>query len=120
MIFATFSDSDSSQDPFGGLPWDRDAIRTAFGLGQFDHASPSPYLLFRYHSAEPPSLTLHRPTIADAGTFSHFRPGSSAKAKWGLTCPLTPNSRKLPAMPELVHQQIVGDRLVFPYEVTSP
>lgn len=120
MIFATFNDSDSTQDPFGGLPWDRDAIRTAFGLGQFDHASPSPYLLFRYHSAEPPSLTLHRPSIADAGRFSHFRPVNSAKAKCGFTRPLEPNLRKLSAKPELVHQQIIGDRLVFPYEITTP
>lgn len=119
MIFCTFNDLDSAQDPFDGLPWDREAVRTTYGLGQKEHNTSTPYLLFRYHSAEPPSLTLHRPTIADAGTFSHFRPGGSAKAKWGFTCPLAPNVRSLPAKPELIHQQIVGERLVFPYEITT-
>jgi hypothetical protein len=119
VIFATFNDADSSGDPFDGLPWDRDAVRTALGLGQPEHNSPDPYLLFRYHSTEPPALPLHRPTIADAGTFSHFRPGKSAKAKWGYTHPVPPNSRKLSAMPELVHKQITGIRVVFPYTVTA-
>lgn len=119
VIFATFNDADTTGDPFDGLPWDRDAIRTALGLGQTEHNSPDPYLLFRYHSSEPPELPLHRPTIADAGTFSHFRPAKSAKAKWGATHPVPPNSRNLPAMPELAHKQITGIRVVFPYTITA-
>lgn len=117
VIFATFDDTDSSQDPFADLPWDRDAIRTVLGLGH--HSSLDPYILFRYQSSEPPDLPLHRPTVADAGTISHFRPGSSANAKWGRSLPIPPNSRGLPSKPELVHQKIAGDRLVFPYEVTA-
>jgi hypothetical protein len=118
VIFATFNEADSLQDPFSDLPWDRDAIRTSLGLGQSEHNSPDPYILFRYHSSEPPDLPLHRPTIADAGTFSHFRPERTAKAKWGRTFPLPPNSRGLPAKPEVIHKQIAGNRLDFPYEVT--
>lgn len=120
VIFATFNELDRAGDPFAGLPRDRAGIRTALGLGQPDHATPDPYLLFTYASDEPPSLPLHRPTIADAGDFSHFRPGKSAKDKCGWTFPLPPNSRKLPAKPELIHKQIIGDRLVFPYEISAP
>jgi hypothetical protein len=119
VIFATFNESDSTQDPFDGLPWDRDAIRTALGLGQSSHSTHEPYFLFRYLSSEPPDLPLHRPTIADAGTFSHFRPVNSSKAKWGSTCPIPPNNRKLPAKPELIHKQITGVRVEFPYEITA-
>lgn len=119
VIFATFNEGDASGDPFDGLPWDRDAIRTALGLGQPEHNSPDPYLLFRYRSSEPPTLPLHRPTIADAGTFCYFRPVKSAKAKWGNTHPVPPNARKLPAKPELVHRQITGIRVDFPYTITT-
>jgi len=119
VIFATFNDADSTGDPFDGLPWDRDAIRTALGLGQPEHNTPDPYLLFRYHSSEPPALPLHRPTIADAGTFSHFRPVKSATAKWGSTHPIPPNNRNFPAKPELAHKQITGVRVAFPYDMTA-
>lgn len=119
VIFATFNETDSTQDPFDGLPRDRDAIRTALGLGQSNHSTHDPYFLFRYLSSEPPDLPLHRPTIADAGTFSHFRPVSSSKAKWGRTYPIPPNRRNLPAKPELIHQQITGVRVEFPYEITA-
>lgn len=120
VIFATFNDTDSKGDPFGGLPRDRDAIRTALGLGFPNHGSPDPYLLFIYTSDEPPALPLHRPTVADAGDSSYFRPGKTEVEKWGSTLPLKPNPRKLPPRPELVHKQITGTRLVFPYEITSP
>ncbi len=119
VIFATFNETDSTQDPFDGLPWDRDAIRTALGLGQSNHGTHDPYFLFRYLSSEPPDLPLHRPTIADAGTFSHFRPVNSSKAKWGSICPIPPNNRNLPAKPELIHKQITGVRIEFPYEITA-
>ena len=118
VIFATFNDADSSQDPFVDLPWDQESIRTALGLGHF-RSNTAPFLLFRYHSSEPPDLPLHRPTIADAGSFSHFRPERSTRAKWGRTCPIPPNSRGLPSMPEVIHKQIAGDRLDFPYQVTA-
>jgi len=119
VIFATFKEADSTGDPFDGLPWDRDAIRTALGLGQPEHNTPDPYRLFRYHSTEPPALPLHRPTIAEAGTFSHFRPVESATAKWGSTHPIPPNSRKLSGKPELAHKQITGIRVAFPYAITA-
>jgi hypothetical protein len=120
VIFATFNESDTSDDPFANLPRDRESIRTALGLGHPSHASPDPYLLFTYTGAEPPELPIHRPTISDAGDFPHFRPVKSSTAKWGLTGPLSPNPDNLPPRPEVVHKQIVGDRLVFPYEITIP
>lgn len=118
VIFATFNEADTSDDPFANLPRNRESIRTALGLGQASHASPDPYLLFTYTSVEPPQLPIHRPTISDAGDFPHFRPVKSSTAKWGLTGPLSPNPANLPPRPEVVHKQIVGDRLVFPYEIT--
>lgn len=120
VMFATFNEADTSDDPFANLPRDRESIRTALGLGHSSHASVDPYLLFTYTSDEPPQLPIHRPTISDAGDFPHFRPVKSSTAKWGLTGPLSPNPANLPPCPEVVHKQIVGDRLVFPYEITSP
>ena len=120
VIFATFNDADPGGDPFGGLPRDRDAIRTALGLGFPSHQSPDPYLLFIYVADEPPALPLRRPSVADAGDSSFFRPAKTAADKWGITRPLRPNPRKLPPRPELVHEQITGTRLVFPYDITSP
>ena len=117
VIFATFGDTDPMSEPFHGLPRDREAIRTALGLGK--HTSMDPYLLFTYVTHQPPALPLYRPTVADAGDFSYFRPGKDVADKWGMTHPLTPNPRNLPARPELVHEQITGARLVFPYEITS-
>lgn len=118
VIFATFNEADTSDDPFANLPRDRESIRTALGLGQASHASPDPYLLFTYTSAEPPQLPIHRPTVSDAGDFPHFRPVKASTAKWGLTGPLSPNPANLPPRPEVVHKQIIGDRIVFPYEIT--
>ncbi len=120
VIFATFNQNNTADDPFAGLPQDRESIRTALGLGHTSHSSPDPYLLFTYTSDEPPNLPIHRPTIADAGDFCHFRPAKSSAAKWGFTGPLAPNPQNLPPCPEVVHKQIVGVRLVFPYNLSTP
>ncbi len=120
VTFATFNEADSTLDPFSDLPMDTDAIRTALGLGQDDHTSSSPYLLFRYDPESPSHLSLHRPSIADAGTFSYFRPAPSVKNKYGQTLPIAPNKRGLPSKPEIIHSQASAAHLVFPYHITTP
>ncbi|MCF7730530.1 MAG: hypothetical protein K9N23_02540 [Akkermansiaceae bacterium] len=116
IVWATFSPPPDS-NPFTGLPQDTAAVRTSLGLGCADETTP--FILFQYHPDSASSLTLHRPTVADAGTYHHFRPNPNPTASWGFTHPLSPNPRKLKGRPELVHPQITGKFLVFPYLLTS-
>lgn len=106
-----------TEDPFAGLPRDTSSIRIALGLGAED--STRPFLLLNYEAGDESSLSLHRPTIADAGTYSYFRPVSDPAAKCGLTHPLSPNPRRLKGRPEVVHKQISGKSMVFPYSLTT-
>lgn len=87
IIWACF-DQKSSDKPFVGLPLDTSSIRVALGLGCAD--SVSPFLLLTYEATSASEIPLHRPSVADAGTYSYFRPSSDPDAKWGLTHPLTP------------------------------
>jgi hypothetical protein len=118
-VFATFDPKSPANDPFESIPKDYDAVRTVLGLGHHPPVSPAPYLLFTYSTSEPPHFPLHRPSAADAADFPHYRPRHSPSVKWGMTKPVAPNSRNLPARPEVVHAEITGARLVFPYQITS-
>jgi hypothetical protein len=117
IIFASFSEDPADSSPFAGLPTDTDSVRIAFGLGH--HLPPEPYILFSYQSGSATDLPLHRPTVADAGPLPFFRPLSDEAAKWGKTHPLLPNLRSLKGRTDLVHKQITGANLVFPYQLTT-
>lgn len=113
LIWATFKEDAPTEDPFHHLPCRTEAIRTALGLG---HCSETETLVLLTWRREGPwaTLALHRPTVADAATFPWYRPVSDPAASWGYTKPLAPNPAALPPCPEVVHQVITGETIVFP------
>lgn len=115
-IWATFSESSLDQ-PFDGLEPTSKNIRIALGLGHID--SESQFILLTYGSHDHETLPLHKPTITDAGSYFYFCPNPNSSAQWGLTQPLKPNPDNLCGRPELIHQEITGSSLVFPYLFTT-
>lgn len=111
LIWATFDAEDTSRDPFDRLPPTAAAVRCALGLGF--HKRGEPIVALTYRSSPPThGLPLHRPTIADANTYSFYRPHADPKSPWGFTAPVNPNPDGLLGMPELVHAQVTGAALI--------
>lgn len=117
VTFTSFNETSGELDPFAGLPLDTSSIRIAFGLGHLD--TTGRFILLSYGTGASPDLPLHRPSIADACSFSYFRPHPDENARVGRTHPLSPNPRRLKSRPELVHKQISGSTLKFPYQLTA-
>lgn len=117
LIWATFSEDMPSENPFANLPCRTEAIRTALGLGHCPETETLVLLTWRREDrwAE---LALHRPTVADAAAYPWYRPVSDASAKWGYTQPLAPNPDSCRACPEVVHEVITGETIVFPVSLT--
>jgi len=92
---------------------DTDGMATCLGLGCDN--DPTPFIVIQYEMSASSSPSLHKPTVADARTYSYFRPNKSASDHWGMTEPLKVNPKKHKGRPELVHSQITGQSLVFPY-----
>jgi hypothetical protein len=116
-VWGTF-ESSSRDDPFFGIPADTASIRTALGLG-FAREDAEPFVLLRWRTEPPAGVSLHRPTIADAGTYHYFRPNPDQASPYGKTHPLLPNPDGLDGCPEVVQRKITGNSLVFPYHLTS-
>jgi hypothetical protein len=115
LIWATFDEQSPSCDPFERLPPSHDAIRTALGLGH----SNSDQLLLLTWDHEPTASPLHRPTVADAGGYTFYRPRPEADAHWGLTSPLLPNPSALAPQPEVVLAEISSHSLRLPFRVVT-
>jgi hypothetical protein len=111
ILWGTFS-LPPDTDPLAGMPLDTDGITTCLGLGCDN--DPAPFIVMQYEISDPSSPSLHKPTVADAGTYSFFRPSKSPGDHWGMTEPLKANPKKHKGRPELVHPQITGQSLVFP------
>ena len=115
VIWATFNVSDGNVDPFAGLPSRRDALCTALGLG---HHLDAELLVLTYRSEAPThGKKLCRPTVADASAHTFYRPHSDVSTCWGYTKPLELNPDGLEPMPEVVHAQVDGAGLIFPYQI---
>lgn len=115
IIWATFNLPDTNKDPFSVLPRTAAAITCALGLG---YHLDTDIAVIIYGSSEPShGQPLYRPTIADAGSYSFFRPSIDPSAYHGYTKPLDPNINTLPPMPEVVHAQITGTALIIPYYI---
>lgn len=115
LMWGTFHLADSSLDPFSCLPERSAAVRCAMGLGRHPDAD---ILVLTYTTAAPAhGLPLHRPTVADANTYAAYRPHHDPAAHHGYTAPLAPNADSLPPMPEVVHRQVGGAALIFPYRI---
>lgn len=113
LIWATFRDGDPDADPFEHLPKRTEAIRTALGLGECPETET--LVLITWRREGPWSkLAVYRPTVADAEMYSWYRPLPDPTSPWGFTAPLPPNVTSLPACPEVVHEVIAGETLVFP------
>lgn len=112
ILWATFSRPPET-DPLAGMPRDTDGVAICLGLGCSN--DPAPFIVMQYEMSAASSPPLHKPTVADAGTYSFFRPSTDPSAHCGMTEPLKKNPRNLSGRPELVHSQISGKSLVFPY-----
>jgi hypothetical protein len=112
ILWATFS-LPPGTDPLAGMPQDTDGITICLGLGCYSNTAP--FIVMQYEMSPPSSPSLHKPTIADAGTYSFFRPSASQTDHWEMTEPLQPNPKGHRGRPELVHSQITGQSLIFPY-----
>lgn len=113
LIWATFREDDPNDDPFLLLPKRTEDIRTALGLGECSETETLVLLTWRREGSLA-TLAVHRPTVADAEMYCWYRPVPDATAKWGSTAPLPPNALGFPACPEVVHEVITGETLVFP------
>ena len=115
VIWATFDDSEGNSDPFARLPSRMAPVRTALGLG---FHTDRELLVLKYRSEVPaPGQKLCRPTVADANTYFYYRPHADATSNCGYTQPLDPSSDDLERMPEVVHAQVDGAGLIFPYQI---
>lgn len=113
LIWATFRNGDSDADPFEHLPKRTEAIRTALGLGECPETETLVLVTWR-REGPLATLAIYRPTVADAEMYSWYRPVADPTSPWGSTAPLSPNPASLPACPEVVHEVIAGETLVFP------
>lgn len=108
VIWATFHPGDSTRDPFSPIPAQAEAIACALGLGY--HRGE--IVVFIYST----TLPLYRPTIADANTYSYYRPHHDPTAYHGYTRPLRSG---VTPMPEVVHAVVTGEALVSPYRIVA-
>ena len=121
VIWVTFNEIDSSDDPFVGFPDDTNGVCTALGL----ELSSKIMILLSYeratYAAEPTNQRpiLHRPTIAEACRHYLFRPWSDPNHPYGYTSPTPPNTAGVGGCPEVVHQNIRGKGLRFPYRLST-
>lgn len=109
VMWATFHPDDTTQDPFTCLPESAEGIACALGLGY--HRSGE-LVVFIYST----HLPLYRPTIADASSYSYYRPHHDPAALHGYTRPLKLGVRP---MPEVVHTTVTGAALVLPYRIIA-
>ena len=116
IIWATFHPSDGNLDPFSCLPEAAASVCCALGLGW--HPPGTDVLVLTYGSSAPAhGLPLHRPTVADAGSYCFYRPHAESAAHHGYTAPLALNPDGLSGMPEVVHAQVSGAALLLPYRI---
>ncbi|MBI4327673.1 MAG: hypothetical protein HY674_20775 [Chloroflexi bacterium] len=116
-MWATFNSDDPQVNPFDRLPNTRSGICTALALGGAIFNETLVVLVWNHaDSGSPP---LHRPTVADAEDYPHFRPRPDADAPWGLTEPLPPNPDALRPQPEVVMPETPGRGLRLPFRVVS-
>lgn len=114
VVWATFNEKQSEQNPFDHLQA-REDVRVALGLGHLTVDDELVLLVWNRDGTEHPPLVC--PTVADAGDNAHFRPRASCTAPWGLTKPLEPNPRQLPAQPEVVMRESASRALRLPYRL---
>jgi hypothetical protein len=116
VTWATFHPVDGTQDPFSCIPETAAAVCCALGLGC--HPVAMDILVLTYSTAAPAhGLPLHRPTVADANSYSFYRPHADRAAYHGYTAPLALNPDDLKGMPEVVHAQVSGAALILPYRI---
>lgn len=118
LIWATFHEADSSQDPCAKLLQTSAQVRDILGLGHFD--ADTDFILLTYpsqHSGQP--LALHRPSVADADNSHFWRPHPDPAHPYGYTRPLSGSSAQLPPQPELVHRSISAVGMLFPYRIAT-
>lgn len=120
LVWATYNPDDDTTCPFERLPRDAASVCTALGLG--DSIDPSgsasdAICLLTWNHLDSGSPSLHRPTVADAADYPHYRPVPDPNARCGQTEPCSPNHGGLAGQPELVLESITGVGLVFAYTV---
>lgn len=118
LIWATFHEADSAQDPCAKLLQTSAQVRDILGLGHFD--ADTDFILLTYpsqHSGQP--LALHRPSVADADNGHFWRPHPDPAHPYGYTRPLSGPSAQLPPQPELVHRSISAVGVLFPYRIAT-
>jgi hypothetical protein len=101
-IFATFPEDRCSR-PFEGELRKRGRAFALFGLGLFPSDAWALTVVYQPHAV---GLSLHLPTICDAGSYHHFRPApseSGGEPVCGRTHPL-PGYDAGQGMPEAVHR----------------
>jgi hypothetical protein len=114
LVWATFDSTNPNANPFDRLPSTHIGICTALGLG-----GPDSLVILVWNHADSGSPALHRPTIADAEDYPHYRPNPDASALWGLTAPLSPNPDDLQPQPEVVMPEPTSRGLRLPFRVVS-
>ncbi len=115
LVWAVFDATDTKASPFERLPQTRAGICTALGLGHITADDTVIVLVWNHVDAGSPPL--HRPTVADAEDYPHYRPRPEADAPWGLTRPLPPNPDKLQPQPEVVMPETTSKGLRLPFRV---
>jgi hypothetical protein len=87
LVWVTWNHASPTDYPFHfvglGLP---DEVRANMGL----ESNPSDSILMLVYN-RPPTLTLHRPTVSDAGLFTFFQPSPKWDARHGWTRPWPPS-----------------------------
>ena len=114
VIWATFCKETPHRDPFAGLPYPYIAEHICTALGLALEASDSWILVTYKTQKENKAIELYRPTIAEAADDPLYRPHMDAKAAHGWTHPLQENPLGLEPRPEVVHDEVTGETLVFP------
>jgi hypothetical protein len=115
VIWSTFEELMPARNPFESFPASADDCCTILGL-----SSPAvgTWILLHYHSdADLPLTGFHRPTVADSSDFPLFRPHPESAAIFGFTHPTAPNPKGFSGRPEIVHGEITGKGLIFPYRL---
>jgi hypothetical protein len=118
LIWSTFNHVDTYSYPFD--TFDQNAVDCCTRLGLRDPKGAT-CILLAYHTAaytqRGSGLTLHRPTVADAGGFELYRPHPDPDQFHGMTHPTPPNPKNLSGCPEITHKSIIGHGLAFKIRV---